>query len=52
MVDLPTPFGPTMAACSPGDTPNDTSKNNWSAPGGEYASSETTTDDISRARPR
>ncbi|CAB4665616.1 unannotated protein [freshwater metagenome] len=42
MVLLPTPFGPTMAACSPAATPKLTSKNNCSAPGGEYANSETT----------
>ena len=45
MVDLPTPFGPTMAACSPGATPKLTSKNSCSAPGGLYASSETDIDD-------
>ena len=34
IVLLPTPLAPTMAACSPGATPNDTSKKSWSAPGG------------------
>ncbi|CAB4806959.1 unannotated protein [freshwater metagenome] len=42
MVLLPTPLGPTMAACSPGDTPKPTSKNNTSAPGGAYSRPDTT----------
>src|SRR5690606_15690967 len=38
---LPTPLTPTRAACSPGATVNDRSKNSESAPGGAYSSSET-----------
>ena len=42
IVLLPTPFGPTSAACSPGPTPKLTSKNNESRPGGAYSNSDTT----------
>jgi hypothetical protein len=41
MVLFPTPFAPTIAACSPGETLKLTSKKSWSAPGGPYSNSET-----------
>ncbi len=42
MVDFPTPFGPTIAAFSPGAMLKLRSKNNESAPGGAYSKPDTT----------
>ena len=48
-VVLPTPFVPISAACSPGATLNETSKNSASPPGWAYSRSETTIEHMGRA---